>query len=82
MKRMKEVKKNDYRLEAIGQLSGIPISKAIEILQNLNDRQLGIWFVGENNAVKLGIEALRQVKESRFDPSSWEPKPLPGETEE
>lgn len=35
-----------------------------------------------DDAIKLGIEALRQVKESRFDPSTWEPRPLSGETKD
>jgi len=33
-----------------------------------------------DEADRLSIEAIKQVKESRFDPSTWEPKPLPGET--
>ncbi len=31
-------------------------------------------------AMELSIEALKQVKESRFDPSTWTPQLLPGET--
>jgi len=58
------------------------IEKAIEILTIffINKRKVpddDIW-----DASKLGLEALKQVKESRFDPSTWEPKLLPGETEE
>ena len=30
--------------------------------------------------IDLAIEALKQVKESRLDPSTWAPKTLPGET--
>lgn len=30
-------------------------------------------------AVQMGEEAMKQIKESRFDPSSWETKPLLGE---
>lgn len=31
-------------------------------------------------AIELGIEALKSVKRDRFDPSTYHPYPLPGET--
>ena len=33
-----------------------------------------------NDALQLGIEALKAVKDSRFDPSTYVPHLLPGET--
>lgn len=33
------------------------------------------------DAIKLGIEALKEVKQSRIDPSTYISYPLPGETE-
>uniref|UniRef100_A0A6H1ZUA4 Uncharacterized protein n=1 Tax=viral metagenome TaxID=1070528 RepID=A0A6H1ZUA4_9ZZZZ len=57
------------------------IDKALEVLAVLT-RAPGIDQHPQLfNAVNLGIEALRQVKYSRFDPSTWEPRPLPGETD-
>ena len=56
------------------------IDEAILILEPSDKRPM---FLDKSNiieAINLSIEALKQVKESRFDPSSWEPKPLPSET--
>jgi len=79
---MKAVKKNDYRIEALGQLSGIPITKAIEILtRTLVDRKLcstGDYF----DAAKLGIEALKNIEAYRLWPKFKVGAQLPGETVE
>lgn len=58
------------------------LQKAIAILEDLGTTLPQSSPEDRRKAVRLGIEALRQVKESRFDPSTWEPKLLPGETEE
>jgi len=58
------------------------IDKAIEILTLLSKGRYEGWIFNARSAEKLGVEALRQVKESRFDPSTWEPKLLLGETKE
>ena len=56
------------------------LDKAIELL-NIAKEGFPVGDVEDYYiALELGIEALRQVKESRFDPSTWEPKLLPGET--
>jgi len=57
------------------------IEKAIELLETAKEG----WPMGDNSedyykALELGIEALKQVKEARFDPGSWTPQTLPGET--
>ncbi len=57
------------------------IEKAIEILA-LNLEEVGASMPPDcREALHLGIEALKQVEESRFEPSTWEPRLLPGETE-
>ena len=58
------------------------VSRAIKVLEN--ELEAGGFNPGAlyPKAVKLGIEALKQVMESRFDPSSWTPQTLPGETPE
>lgn len=58
------------------------LNKAIEILQDLMTDLPQFSPDDRREAVMLGIEALKQIKESRFDPSTWEPRLLPGETEE
>jgi len=58
------------------------LSKAIEILTAYMKGSDKAEPVDFDDACILSIEALEQVKESRFDPSTWEPKPLPGETPE
>ncbi len=56
------------------------IDEAIKVLE-------GPWYpttldewMALYKAINLGIEALREVKESRFDPGTWTPHTLPGET--
>ncbi|MBA7493224.1 hypothetical protein ES702_03790 [subsurface metagenome] len=58
------------------------IPKAIEIKLQWRKDNYPPPLADEMNADMLSIEALYQVRESRFDPSTWEPKLLPGETEE
>ncbi len=58
------------------------IDEAIKInkLHNnpsIKDQAPKLWA-----AQNLGIEALKQVKESRFDPSTWTSQTLPGETKD
>ena len=82
MKRMKAIKKNDYRIEALGQLSGIPIDKAIEILHTLL-RDLPEYYPDDRTgAVKLGIKALKLIAKCPPDGYSCIPRPLPGETKD
>lgn len=58
------------------------IDKAIEI-KEVDLKSHRVYYDPDLLAAdKLSIEALKQVKESRFDPSSWEPKLLPGETKD
>lgn len=55
------------------------IDKAVNLLSQL---PLAINTKSNHDnhvAVRLGIEALKQTKESRYDPSSWVPRKLPGE---
>ena len=56
------------------------LDKAIEVLISGSELSRPWLLGGYEEALKLGIEALRQIKESRFDPSTWEPRKLPGET--
>jgi hypothetical protein len=56
------------------------IERAIEVLAHAPSAQNPTAVTDYFEAVKLGIEALKQVMESRFDPSTWAPQPLPGET--
>ncbi len=58
------------------------IDKAIEILTDILRCVEPADPPDEHDAVKLGIEALREVKESRFDPSSYETRLLEGETKD
>jgi len=59
----------------------LKIDKAIEILTIHNDHNPNITDAERREAHQLGLEALKQVKESRFDPSTWRSQTLPGETE-
>lgn len=58
------------------------LEKAIEIKLQWRKDNYPPALPDEMNADMLSINALKQVIESRFDPSTWEPKLLPGETEE
>ena len=58
------------------------IDKAIEILTIFTFASNHTSRNDVNDALSLGIEALKQVKESRFDPSTWEPRTLPDETKD
>ena len=63
-------------------MGGMSIEKANEELESLSEITKNNLKASRTVAIKLGIEALKQVKESRFDPSTWEPQLLPGETPE
>ena len=56
------------------------IDEAILILEPSDKRPMFLDKSKIIEATKLGIAALKQVKESRFDPSTWTPQTLPGET--
>ena len=58
------------------------LENAIEILYRWRNGDTTIYDDILKQAFDLGIEALKQIKESRFDPSTWEPQTLPGETKE
>ena len=58
------------------------IDTAIEILTHLKAATNSASRQDCEKAYQLGIEALKQVKESRFDPSTWEPRTLPDETKD
>lgn len=58
------------------------IEKAIEELKGLDEVQGGMWRKDLQDAIKLGIEALKRLEQNRtlhFIPSL---KLLPGETKE
>lgn len=58
------------------------IDGAIKFLEN----ELGLWQDGErdnwSDALRLGIEALRRIKDARTDEMPADSELLPGETEE
>jgi len=56
------------------------LQEAINLSHDVAENEFNSLTPLERKALRLGIEALKQVKESRFDPSTWEPRPLPGET--
>jgi len=58
------------------------LERAIKLIQKDIAAPGSVDIIELNKAVKLGSEALKQVKESRFDPSTWIPQPLPGETKD
>jgi len=60
----------------------VKLEEAIEFNNALRKDLVVKGLLTFAKALQLGIEALKQVKESRFDPSSWEPRLLPGETKE
>ncbi len=58
------------------------IPKAIKVLDNFED-PLRLYSVTERKqAAKLGIEALKELKELRLTQIWGDWKPLPGETED
>jgi hypothetical protein len=57
------------------------LSKAIEILTEATNRQLPPTLQDLDDAMKLGIEALRRIKRSRKATNSEDWQLLPGETE-
>jgi len=58
------------------------IDKAIEILEDDHARPERIIFTpGHATAIKLGIEALKRLKEHREEQIDITYNPLPGETE-
>lgn len=56
------------------------IDEAIKIKEKSINKIIPSGEIAHLDADRLSLEALKQVKESRFDPSTWEPKMLPGET--
>jgi len=58
------------------------IDKAIEVKEQYHEKYRVHMLSKEREADQLSIEALKQVKESRFDPSTWTPQTLPGETKD
>jgi len=56
------------------------LEKAIEILTYLAQRLAHISQADEQTAVKLGIEALKRVLNTRVEPKYSSVDPLPGET--
>jgi len=58
------------------------LEKAIEILgREIHDITLSPGL-DVPDALKLGIEALKRIKYRRDQGKGYEPRPLPGETEE
>lgn len=57
------------------------LAKVIEILQDLSHTMTLDKRHDENDAVKLGIEALKSVRTGRKVGLHYEAKCLPGETE-
>ena len=58
------------------------LDKAIETLK---DATVGTESFDDPelpDAIKLGIEAMRRIKEVRRFPRTWDARALPGETEE
>lgn len=55
------------------------LAKAQEIIDLYIKTRLVPNYSDHIKAIKLSGEALKQIKESRFDPSTWEPQLLPGE---
>ena len=70
--------------ESIRITSGMTIDKAIGILTHAIETGLGVWPSKETgkDALKLGIEALKRVKEQRGPGGEIGALGLPGETEE
>ena len=68
----------------IGQpkLSGITIEKAIEELTRIKGYDEIVGLISTEEAIDLGIEALKRLKRNRKDPVLAIFTPLPGETKE
>lgn len=58
----------------------ISLDKAIEILKEKQREDEPHWERGDRDAIKLGIEALKRVKEEREEHTCMRNIPLPGET--
>ncbi|MBA7637421.1 hypothetical protein ES703_45065 [subsurface metagenome] len=58
------------------------LDKAIEILTKLERTLAPTMAASGTDAIRLGIEALRAVKDYHGNPDFDCSKPLPGETEE
>ena len=57
------------------------LDKAIEILTILESRSINNSLMFKKDALKLGIEALKSVKQDRVLRLDGRLQPLPGETE-
>lgn len=73
----------DVSLFDIGQpkLSGMPLSKAIEILTIFANPGVTQLATDDYDAILLGIEALKECKKAREGDPALDGELLPGETE-
>jgi len=56
------------------------IKRTRKVLGTVND--YGLISFDDNDAIKLGIEALKRIQDIRLPGITWDmSKPLPGETE-
>ena len=69
-------------LKEIQKKRGMTIDKAIGILRQTYTPSSDPVLMDYNDALKLGIEALKKWKEYRASDQSWWGNLLPGETEE
>ena len=58
------------------------VQEAIDILDNLHERQSDLFIPFELEALTFGIEALKRVKYAQPGAASMTYIPLPGETKE
>lgn len=58
------------------------IDAAVETLVAILSTDIHAGHTHHEAAIQLGIEALKEIKKSRLDPSSYMPRLLPGETKE
>lgn len=58
------------------------LDQAFEILSQSADRGMNTFKQDFNDAEKMGIEALKRVREARNYSRNWSTAYLPGETEE
>ena len=58
------------------------LDRAIDILRQEEQGEFKGTFQARTIAYRLGIEAMRRIKEVRRFPRTWDARALPGETEE